>query len=425
MYDFPFNVLSSAPISEGSDDEDVETHRTDFAGQTSPSLDATDNGGLHYRGGRAAPRQDDSSKFSGRTGRFSSNTPISNTPTSTSPTAYGNFSPRSPGTLDGPSNPFLPPQLRALPGNKEFTSLGEAFAAHSRSAESNNKNHTAGSNNIVTQVSKKHDFASPPPSAPEKQWSKPNKTNGTTSESSPKGFFHSSRVSKLIICVASLFFVYLFFRYTSLRPTLDISQKVPICGISPANVSCVLADKKDQIVEMHRRVVQMLDHAEDEANNSENVTCRGNTNASSVKISFRHVKENLLRVPFPEDGIHLLMLLLRENPKWGIDLFDENENHIERNARNEKVAFLALTKPRLDWWCWVVVKLQAMVGLVTTMSSYLLYFAAASILLFVGYKLMQWRKERQIQEQQVSTTRRGTYSVIRDLGFLACSTGNL
>jgi len=222
--------LDEEEADDGSEEDEEEEEeeefargggRVDFGGQTSPGMDESleSPGGLRLRRGS-------------RGGRFASSTPM------------GSAQPSPSGSSPSPSRPsphgftLKSPHLRKMVMGKEFGSLGEALSSYPAATTSYSYSNGGGGGggggeSVVTQV------APPSPSPPLPPVKRRPATAVNVQRDSPSRLTSSLRsllgqwnAPKVILCAALAFFALLAVKYSSLRPTVDIANKLVICGES-------------------------------------------------------------------------------------------------------------------------------------------------------------------------------------------------
>eukprot|EP00095_Tigriopus_kingsejongensis_P008817 maker-scaffold1296_size49803-snap-gene-0.16 protein:Tk08817 transcript:maker-scaffold1296_size49803-snap-gene-0.16-mRNA-1 annotation:"inner nuclear membrane protein man1-like" len=343
---------------ESEDDgEDEDDDRMDFGVQTSPGLDSTmenstlNSNGIHYR-----------------RNRFAASTPL------TPPRSTATFMPAS----ANPSYSLVSPALRRTiaSNSQDFGSLGEALSSLPPSSAPSNNSHPhhnrsgASSNgSIVSQAAR---------------------SNKSLLERSKREA--SSHVSKLIIGGVLLFFLLLVFKYVNLRPTPNLADHIPVCGLDSGLQVCVEPYDKDYVVKLFQDIQELLEEQ------SIDYLCRNatHTRALSYQALADKLKATSNRSDLEKMLLHLVVILV-EKPNWGIQLLDGQGNAV--SSVND-LQQLVLSSPRLDWSCWLAKNLALLWSMVAIAGVYVLWCGIVGGSVYALYKLCIWRKERQLQENQ-------------------------
>ena len=216
----------------------------------------------------------------------------------------------------------------------------------------------------------------------------------------------------LIIALAVVFFALLFVKYTSLRPSQDIQGRLPVCSEDFNGTFCVNESDVDDIIDLFKDVFNVLEAQSVEflcngknqnllnSNNEENAT----DDAEVLPLPIVSLEDllSLLDTNLEENRVKELMpkffQLLAEYPKFGIDLLDKESRDASKDV--DAVAYLALSRPTINWSCWFFNKLVSIYAFLCVISVYLVYAGLFCLLNYGAYRLYVWRKERQLQDQQ-------------------------
>ena len=438
---------------EEEEDEEDEYNRMDIGVQTSPSSDLSssilnglDSDTLRRRRkkigseGRVAER------------RFSSSTPLSPVRSTSSyvkpTTSQSNAAVPTTSRLL-PMGSLVPPAgtthyslsstaLRKTIASKEFGSLSEALAtlptpppprsssssppsSHhlsstpyrpmSTSVGSRHPGYANGGSNFLTQAAladDSKDTTSPrsPNSLNSSTASSSNLSSNGTAGSSIFSVTGDSRnshlISKLIITVVIVFFGMVVLKYSSLRPSADITHRLPLCGdASNTDLVCIDEGEQDRLSQLFKDIVAILDeHGID-------YLCKSDT-SSSVPADGQTVTRTLTRqvvlsqladkhkegtdFAMLRDTFETLLKLLTNNPSWGIRV-------VHTDGDNEKTE-MSLDYPSLDWTCWIKHRIYTGYTWAKAVAVYVLTGAMLVGVVYCTYKLFIWHKERKLQEHQ-------------------------
>ncbi|TRY62605.1 hypothetical protein TCAL_03996 [Tigriopus californicus] len=354
---------------EGSEMDNDGDGRVDFGMQTSPGLDSTmehstlRSNGVHYRGNR-----------------FAASTPLS-PPKSTA--AFMN-------KHDTPKYSVVSPGLRRTiaSNSKDFGSLGEALStlpAGSTNLSSNSSNtrmnNSSANGSVVSQVSRSSNHN--------------NSSGSTTSNNSLLGggkSLSSSLISKLIIASALVFFVIVVFKYVNLRPSPNLADHIPICGVDHVLQVCVDHHDREDVMKLFQDMQSIL------SEQSVKYLCRNESD--SMLMSFSDLTEQL-KFSSPRSDLErllsILIVILVEKPNWGIQLLDAQGQVI---SQPQHLDSLLLANPKLDWGCWTRLALKVVFQWLGVVSVYVLAGLILFGLIYGLYRLYVWRKEQKLQENQ-------------------------
>lgn len=185
-------------------------------------------------------------------------------------------------------------------------------------------------------------------------------------------------VSSLIMAVAAAFFLFLIIQYLSLVPPhSQTGTRVPVCGgISgeTPHIDCVPPTELNQTVELYKHLVKILPSQKG---------CLDIQPMSSIQQVTDKLQEEL-RLKKTEITNHVdnLLVLLRQNPGWGIELV-ENKDTIN----------LGLTK-NSSWACSLLKLALKVVDLVWNLAWLIFGFLVVLTLVFILYKIIKWRQKK-------------------------------
>ena len=299
--------------------------------------------------------------------------------------------------------------------NGEFGSLGEALATLPKppqtSSPATTMTNNAKPNGHATPVQQQNQS-----NQKQQQYQTFNKQHAAADNSlSRKKWCSSATISSLIIAIAAVFFLTLFLKYNSLRPSVDIANKIMICG-TPEHAEkgedsvCVLKADKDAVVDLYKNMINVLDAlsvehvcgASSALADQNDTTVADSTARSSPAISYATVKHALMEINALEatpasnldleDRLKVLLRLLYENPSWGVTVTDVDKSFNE--------AQIVLEHPNLDWQCWMQNVALAVYALAAKIGVFVAVVAAFGALGYAGFRLYVWRKEQLLQEQQ-------------------------
>lgn len=375
---------SSSEDDDAEEDEDEDGGSEEIGLQTSlnSDLETTHTNGNSVNGGGR------------KTQRFASSTP--NTPVR-STASYLNGSKPSPSPLPFPPNS---PLRRAVAKSREFGSLGmfhssdalkifsklsfllgEALASLSSTVGSSN---TAES--VVTQAPK-------------------TTSETTTTDSSGRNVaaiginnkvaakrptVNTFSVSVFIVALTVLFFGIIALKYFSLRPRMDIENRLIICRTDgQATDDCISPEFARKCVTLFSAIVPMVEEqsAFDKCFRNESSEGKG---VSVAKIL--HALEDSPEwrsEPLREILSHLVQVVLNTKPQLDIG-FD--------NSGEEMVLFH--DNPQLDWTCWFNIKSRMAANLVYISMMVVASVAIVGLLLFGSFKLYKWRSDMVLREKQ-------------------------
>ena len=440
---------------EEDEDEDDEYERMDIGVQTSPSSDMSssilnglDSDALRRRrknigsGGRVEDR------------RFSSSTPLSpvrSTSSYVQPRSLHSTTAEPTPSRVLPMGRLVPPAgathyslssaaLRKTIANKDFGSLSEALATlptpppTSSSSSPPSSPHSStpyrpmttaagsrlpgfanGSSNFLTQAAFAEDSKNT--SGAGSSSSSLNSSAASSSNLSSNGGPGSSifsvtgdsrnshLISKFIITVVIVFFGFVVLKYSSLRPSADITHRLPLCGDEGStDLLCIDEGERDRVSQLFKEVVAILDeHGVD-------YLCKGDSSSSSLPFDAQDVtrRRTLTRqavlsqladkhkegtdFAITRDTFDTLLKLLTENPSWGIRVV-HTDGDIERTE-------MSLDYPSLDWSCWIAHCMHAGYTWTKAVAVYVLTGAVLVGALYCTYKLFIWHKDRKLQEHQ-------------------------
>jgi len=268
------------------------------------------------------------------------------------------------------SYPMLTPYLRKNLG--KHGSLGEAIST------------------LPSQKSKPPAPSTPSSGSPLTQ-AKPGHGQSFRLDMSASSCVKSKAVSSCIVILAVFFFLFLGYQYLSLVPSRKNTPKIPICaglqGEVP-QVSCIPHDQLNASVNLYKPLVNLLPPPSSQ-------DC-GNGGTST--LSRTQIESKLMEVLDTDlDNVHILLqnllVLLRQNPDWGITVSDDSET---------KETSLSIVSRPMSWLCaglniiwWIVDILTGIAGLITAV----VVIAFVSWLAFLVYT--RWHAAQHVEESEV------------------------
>lgn len=202
----------------------------------------------------------------------------------------------------------------------------------------------------------------------------------------------SSLISKLIIASAIVFFFVVVFKYVNLRPSPNLADHIPICGVDHVLQVCVDHHDREDVLNLFKEMQHIL------AEQSVKYLCRNETD--SMRMSFSDLTEQL-KSSSPRSDLErllsILVVILVEKPNWGIQLLDA---HGQAISEPQYLESLVLVNPKLDWTCWTKLVLKVVFQWVGVVSVYVLGGLIVFGLMYGSYRLYIWRKEQKLQENQ-------------------------
>jgi len=276
--------------------------------------------------------------------------------------ANTNYSPTSQSTsyTTTPTFPIMSPYLRK--NINKHGSLNEALS-------------TLPSPKSKPLPSTPDSTTSPTTQASPRQHSSPHSQSYSRDTSGPCSYMI---VSALIMAVAAFFFLFLLVQYLSLVPPQSHSgTRVPVCGGMKgelAHIDCVPSSELNQTVELYKMLVKLLPSPKGCLEEHSMVSKTKALEQLSVPSGLEVGKLN----------IHLdnLLVLLRQNPGWGIMLEDRGEETSLGVVRNSSWA--------CSFYKWGVQLMDLMWRL-----AWVIFGVVASFLVLVGlFKANQWRQAR-------------------------------
>ena len=212
---------------------------------------------------------------------------------------------------------------------------------------------------------------------------------------------NSHLISKLIIAMVILFFGFVLLKYSSLRPSVDITHRLPLCGAAGnEDLACVDEGERDRVALLFKDVVAILDEQ------GVDYLCKGDSSApvdSESMTRRRYLTRQALLARLADgnkDAGHFAIVretfetlskLVAANPAWGIRLVPgEGDSAVE----------ISLDYPSLDWSCWIAHRMRIGYTWTKAASVYALTGAVLVGLIYAMYKLYIWQKERRLQEHQ-------------------------
>ena len=214
---------------------------------------------------------------------------------------------------------------------------------------------------------------------------------------------NSHLISKFIITVVIVFFGFVVLKYTSLRPSADITHRLPICGDARnADVLCIDEGEQDRVTQLFKEIVSILnEHGVDQLCkddlSSASLSAQDGTRRRTLtrqvvlsQLADKHYEGTDLAVM--KDTFETLITLLTKNPSWGIRVV-----HTDGDIENTE---MSLDYPSLDWSCWIKRHMLTGYALTKAVAVYVLTAAISVGFVYCLYKLFIWHKERKLQEHQ-------------------------
>ena len=212
--------------------------------------------------------------------------------------------------------------------------------------------------------------------------------------------------------MVGLFFLFLFYKYATLHPQIDVRQRLPICP--PASVDgderpCVAPDQVDDAAHLYRVLVNLIESYQTcdlAPDGIERETTTEDANRGSVTVG--QLKSNLAEMSVDsneyeqeqrrgaagknqDDLLSKLVKILDENSELGIRVLQGPE---------ENGTELALIQPRVQWSCWFWQKIQLAFYYGAMMTWWALLVGGILVLGYVFYRLYVWNQERILREKQ-------------------------
>ena len=217
---------------------------------------------------------------------------------------------------------------------------------------------------------------------------------------------NSHSVSKLIIVVVGLFFFFLFYKYATLRPHVDIRQRLPVCPprhLDGSDVfsSCVPSGDVDAAARLYRDLVSLIENLQT-CNNIDGVTDNPVTaNLGLIKSSLigeMHSTEDSYHDTQQEglsssDLLKRLIKILEENADFGVLV-------VRGVGDDENATELSMVQPRVQWSCWFWQKLNLAFHYGTMLTWWGILFGGLFIFGYLTYKLYVWQQDRVLREKQ-------------------------
>jgi hypothetical protein len=261
-------------------------------------------------------------------------------------------------------------------------------------------NHTHTNNNGRAKLEVKTSSASAATSGPVTRESKTEYLNKNTS------FCNSHSVSKLIIVVVGLFFFFLFYKYATLRPHIDIRNRLPVCPSphldgSDMSSRCVPSGDVDSAARLYRDLVSLIENLQT-CNNSDGVT------DNPVTANLAMVRSSLVgEMPSTDDSYYTTEqegLSSSELLKTLIKILEENADFGVQVARgvgdDDNATELSMIQPRVQWSCWLWQKLNLAFHYGTMLTWWGILCGGLFIFGYLTYRLYIWQQERVLREKQ-------------------------
>jgi len=285
--------------------------------------------------------------------------------------AYGSSPSTGPSYSSTPTYPMSSYLRHRINTN---SSLGEALATLPTPSPSKSKSSESPSPSVTTQAS--------PQRPPGYGHGRHNSSTGANDSLSTG----SRLISSLVIAMAVLFFLILAWKYFSLVPTTS-SNSIPICGASGRpHHDCVPHRELNDTVTLYKRVMSMLPAGGEGCAREEARVSTGQVVASlgDFQAAGGASVEDLLRN---------LVLLLRQNPGWGVAVLGPPSSWEETT--------LSMVSRRQSWLCWAAGVLWWVWSLVMSVAGWILSGAAALVAVwlgYTGYKRVVVRRARERRE---------------------------
>ena len=214
------------------------------------------------------------------------------------------------------------------------------------------------------------------------------------------GFCNSHFISKLVIVIVAAFFLFLFYKYSTLRPQIDVRDRLPVCS-ELAQDGCISQHHVRAASNIYRSMVELLENnqacppsSEGDANVAEIVS--GGLTISELKKSL--VSENLdegepeqLSSFVMDELLNRLIRILDEMSDFGIRVL---------HGADENLTELALVQPRVQWSCWIVQKFNLIYSYGTLLTWWALIVAGIGFAAYALYRGYVWNQERIVREKQ-------------------------
>lgn len=216
---------------------------------------------------------------------------------------------------------------------------------------------------------------------------------------------NSHLISKFVIAVVIVFFGFVVLKYSSLRPSADITHRMPLCGAAGStDLFCIDQGERDRVSQLFKEVVDILDEhgvdflcKSDLSSSSHPLDAQGVTRRRTLtrqvvlsQLADRHKEGTDFTII--KDTFETLLKLLKENPSWGIRIL-----HTDGDIENTE---MSLDYPSLDWSCWMAHRMHSGYIWAKAVAIYVLTGAMLVGVVFCIYKLWIWHKERKLQEHQ-------------------------
>ena len=205
--------------------------------------------------------------------------------------------------------------------------------------------------------------------------------------------------------MVGIFFLFLFYKYTTLRPQIDVRQRLPICpptSLDGDERPCLAPDQVDEAAHLYRVLVNLIESyqtcdvtegetAVDDVRNSATLG-QLKSNLADENLDDEYEPErDVAAVKVQDDLLKKLVRILDENSELGIRVLQgADENGTE----------LAMTQPRVQWSCWLWQKIQLAFLYGTVMTWWALLGGGFTILGYACYRLYVWNQERIVREKQ-------------------------
>jgi len=349
-------------ICGDGDEEDEDSEEENDMGNGVDNVDLSESPGiLSFRGQRFTSTPSSSPEYhrsNGGGGAFAGGRFASSGSTSTSPT-YSIMSPHLRKNLN--SFGSLNEALSTLPGGPKPGRSSPGYSV------------TTSPSTLVTQVNT-------------------SRHNTSSFREEDKRTCNSMLISSLIIVSAVLFFLFIAYQYVTLKPG-EQAHRIPLCRPDVPEdiprVTCVPKDQLNSTASLYGHVVKLL-----QEHSQEQLCVRGSTD---LGMGLEQVEQHLSHVsgmtgPQLEEHLQNLLLLLRENPGWGISLLPTND---------EAVSQLVVKEPVISWYCWLGLQLANLFSLAVKLAGYLACLMLVGAVVWLAVWLwgkMTERSERQRQE---------------------------
>lgn len=214
------------------------------------------------------------------------------------------------------------------------------------------------------------------------------------------GFCNSHFISKLIIGIVAAFFLFLFYKYSTLRPQIDVRDRLPVCT-ELAQDGCISERHVQAASNIYRSMVELLENNQACPMASEGDGDVTEIGAGSLTVS--ELKKSLASENLDEGEYdHLSTFILDELLSRLITILDQMSDFGIRvqHGADENQTELALVQPRVQWSCWILQKFNLMYTYGTLLTWWALIAAGIGFAVYALYRVYVWYQERIVREKQ-------------------------